>query len=129
MLNSVVGEERYNSLRVMRRIYSNKFYYLRQHLLYRWFVESPEVACMLGIYPKVDSSHGYGSHSIYCFKQFNTKCIEIFRKIPSTVMVLLECGLSILAQYTVSIFCTPTSFRFIGTRLQLSKMENNKELE
>jgi len=40
-----------------------KFYYLRQHFLYRTFVESPDVACMLGVYPKSDNSHGYGNHS------------------------------------------------------------------
>ena len=63
MLNRAVGEDRYDSIRVQRRIISNKFYYLRQHLLYRIFIESPDVGCMLGIYPKTDSSHGYGSNS------------------------------------------------------------------
>ena len=63
MLNRVVGEERYDAIRVTRRVFSNKFYYLRQHLLYRMFVESPDVACMMGVYPKTDSSHGYGSQS------------------------------------------------------------------
>ncbi len=63
MLNRVVGEDRYESLRVERRIMSNKFYYLRQHMLYRIFIESPDVASMIGIYPKTDSSHGYGSNS------------------------------------------------------------------
>jgi hypothetical protein len=32
-------------------------------MLYRLFIESPDVACLLGIYPKTDSSHGYGSNS------------------------------------------------------------------
>ena len=65
MLNRVVGEDRYESLRVERRIFQNKFYYLRQHLLYRIFIESPDVASMIGIYPKTDSSHGYGSNSSF----------------------------------------------------------------
>ncbi len=39
-------------------------YYLRQQILYRWFVEHPDLANMLGIYPKVDSSHGFGFYSI-----------------------------------------------------------------
>lgn len=64
MINRVVGENRYESLRIHRRVLSNKFYYLRQNILYTLFVESPDLACMLGIYPKVDSSHGFGWHSI-----------------------------------------------------------------
>ncbi len=64
MLNRVVGEERYDGLRVSRRILQNKIYYLRQHQLYRTFIESPDLACLLGIYPKTDNSHGYGSNSI-----------------------------------------------------------------
>jgi hypothetical protein len=40
---------------------SNKFYYLRQQMLYRTYIESPDVANMIGIYPKTDSSHGYGN--------------------------------------------------------------------
>ena len=63
MLNRAVGEDTYDSVRVGRRIISNKFYYLRQHLLYRCFIESPDIAAMIGIYPKTDSSHGYGSTS------------------------------------------------------------------
>jgi len=34
-------------------------------MLYKCFIESPDLACLLGIYPKTDSSHGYGSNSIY----------------------------------------------------------------
>ena len=63
MANRLIGESRYDAIRVQRRIFSNKFYYLRQHMLYRCFVESPDVANMIGIYPKTDSSHGYGNPS------------------------------------------------------------------
>lgn len=63
MANRLIGESRYDAIRVQRRIFSNKFYYLRQHLLYRCYVESPDVANMIGIYPKTDSSHGYGNPS------------------------------------------------------------------
>lgn len=63
MLNRAVGEERYNEIRVGRRIWQNKVYYIRQHLLYRLFIESPDLSCMLGVYPKCDTSHGYGSSS------------------------------------------------------------------
>lgn len=68
MLNRVVGQERYDAIRVQRRVYTNKFYYLRQQVLYRWFTEHPDLANMLGIYPKVDSSHGFGFYSNF----FNT---------------------------------------------------------
>jgi hypothetical protein len=65
MLNRVVGEENYDSVRITRRVFSSKFYYLRQHLLYRIFIESPDVGAMIGIYPKTDTTHGYGSNSTY----------------------------------------------------------------
>ena len=42
-------------------------------MLYRTFIESPDVASMLGIYPKTDSSHGYGSNSSTLFIKFLTK--------------------------------------------------------
>ena len=80
MINRVVGEERYDAVRVWRRTLSNKFYYYRQQMLYQCFVETPDIASMLGIYPKVDSSHGYGSHSNDILMQFNMKCTEISRK-------------------------------------------------
>ena len=63
MVNRLVGGENYDSFRVYRRIMSSKFYYSRQYMLYKVFAESPDVACMLGIYPKVDSSHGFGHWS------------------------------------------------------------------
>lgn len=62
-INKVVGEQRYDNFRVWRRVISNKFYYARQQMLYRCFVETPDLANLLGIYPKVDTSHGYGYHS------------------------------------------------------------------
>lgn len=92
MLNRLVGENTYDTLRVTRRVFSNKFYYLRQHMLYRCFIESPDVACMLGIYPKTDNSHGYGSTGKSMSTQSGTKCTEISRKTPLTVTVPSECG-------------------------------------
>ena len=121
IFNRALGEERYNSIRVTRRIFSNKFYYLRQHLLYRMFVESPDVACMLGVYPKVDSSHGYGSHSSNILTQFNMKCTGISRRTRSTVTDLSECGWWSSVRYTASTFCILTSFPFIGTKVPLSR--------
>lgn len=63
MINRAVGEQRYDNIRVWRRVISNKFYYARQQMLYQCFVETPDLANLLGIYPKVDTSHGYGYHS------------------------------------------------------------------
>ena len=34
-------------------------------MLYRIFVESPDIGAMIGIYPKTDTTHGYGSNSTY----------------------------------------------------------------
>ena len=65
MINRVVGEQRYDAFRVYRRVLSNKFYYARQEMLYQCFVETPDIANMLGIYPKVDTSHGFGYHNTY----------------------------------------------------------------
>jgi len=59
ILNRVVGEERYDYLRVQRRISSNKFYYYRQQILYEMYVDYPEYAALCGIYPKTDQSHGF----------------------------------------------------------------------
>jgi len=63
MINAVVGEDRYDAIRVSRRVWTTKVYYFRQQILYRWFVEHAELAQMLGIYPKIDSSHGFGYFS------------------------------------------------------------------
>lgn len=63
MLNRVVGEERYDAVRVWRRVWVNKFYYYRQMMLYQCFIETPDLANLLGIYPKVDTSHGFGFYS------------------------------------------------------------------
>ena len=61
-------------------------------MLYRVYIESPDVANMIGIYPKTDSSHGYGNPSTLLIKQSHTKCTEISNKIPSIVMVPSVCG-------------------------------------
>lgn len=65
MFNRAVGEQRYDAWRVERRVISNKFYYMRQQMLYQLFVECPDISCMLGVYPKVDNSHGFGYHSTF----------------------------------------------------------------
>ena len=81
---------------------------------------------MLGLYPKVDSSHGYGSHSIKDLTQFNMKCTEISNKILSTVTVPSGCGLSGSVLSIASTFSTLTSFLSIGTNQQQSKTEKSK---
>jgi len=77
MINKLVGEERYDIFRVWRRVQSNKFYYLRQQMLFRCFVETPDIANMLGIYPKVDTSHGYGYYNTYeMYRDFQENTIN-----------------------------------------------------
>ena len=53
MAARVVGEERWDALRLVRRVYGNKFYYGRQQVLYDIFYDWPALANMIGIYPKV----------------------------------------------------------------------------
>jgi hypothetical protein len=65
ILNKAVGETRYDSLRLTRRVWGNKLYYARQQCLYELFLEHPEHAQMWGIYPKVDSSHGFPHYNTY----------------------------------------------------------------
>ena len=45
--------------RLARRLASARFYYTRQQLLYIIHQEAPDVANTIGIYPKVDNSHGF----------------------------------------------------------------------
>ncbi|KRX10973.1 hypothetical protein PPERSA_12097 [Pseudocohnilembus persalinus] len=64
-LVNVVGESRWDYMRVFRRVQSNRFYYARQQLLYECFIDHPDLAQWCGIYPKVDSSHGFPFVSTY----------------------------------------------------------------
>eukprot|EP01017_Pseudomicrothorax_dubius_P018095 TRINITY_DN2014_c0_g1_i1.p1 TRINITY_DN2014_c0_g1~~TRINITY_DN2014_c0_g1_i1.p1 ORF type:complete len:221 (+),score=35.90 TRINITY_DN2014_c0_g1_i1:124-786(+) len=59
ILNRVIGESRYDTLRIQRRIIQAKIWYTRQQFLYEMYVDYPEMAALLGVYPKVDSSHGF----------------------------------------------------------------------
>ena len=129
MINRVVGEERYDAVRVWRRTISNKFYYYRQQLLYQCFVETPDIACMLGIYPKVDSSHGFGYFSIAILIQTPMKCTEISRKIPSTVTDLLVCGSPTWLLFIWLMNAITISCHGIGIKPQHAKMVNKPESE
>jgi hypothetical protein len=61
MFNRLIGEERYDWLRVTRRIYAARFYYARQQILYEVYTDYAEWGALLGLYPKTDSSHGFPS--------------------------------------------------------------------
>merc|ERR1712159_626271 len=52
-------------MRLQRRIVSMKFHYTRQELLYRMYVDYNEYAALFGLYPKVDSSHGFPCYLNY----------------------------------------------------------------
>ena len=65
MFNRVIGEKRYDTLRMEKRIASAKFYYVRQQLLYQLYVDFPDVAQITGLYPKVDVSHGFPQYFTY----------------------------------------------------------------
>lgn len=49
----------FNSNRLERRIAFARFYYTRQQILFNIFVTAPDVANTLGLFPKVDNSHGF----------------------------------------------------------------------
>ncbi len=73
----IVGEDRYNVFRLERRIAIAKFYYSRQQILYRIFVDFPEVAHTIGIYPKADASHGFPHLQTYeTFRDFQDNTIN-----------------------------------------------------
>lgn len=96
-------------------------------MLYRTYTESPDVANMIGIYPKTDSSHGYGNPSTSIKIQSLMRCIETFRRIASIVMALSVCGLhtSPFCMYFMrfmAILCPG-----IGIRQLHVKMAKNKE--
>lgn len=129
MLNRVIGEERYDAIRIQRRVYSNKFYYFRQQILYRWFIEHPDVANMLGIYPKVDSSHGFGFYSKIVLTQTLMKCTGTSNKTPSTVTAPSVCGSSSSASDISCTNYTITSGHGTGTKQHPAKMEKRKGSE
>lgn len=49
-------------------------------MLYRLFIESPDLSCMIGVYPKTDSSHGYGSNSKYLFIKVSYEMYRDFQE-------------------------------------------------
>lgn len=77
MINAAIGEERYNTMRLYRRINTARFYWRRQEMLYECFVHYPEVANTIGIYPKTDSSHGFPHYSPYeMFRDFQENSLN-----------------------------------------------------
>ena len=77
MINRAIGENNYEYLRLEKRILSATFYYKRQEMLYKTYVAFPEIAHTIGIYPKVDSSHGFPDSKVYeCFRDFQENTIN-----------------------------------------------------
>ena len=65
LFNKAIGEKNFDKMRMKRRILSNLFYYKRQQFLHNVFVETPDTACLWGVYPKIDTSHGFGYPQTY----------------------------------------------------------------
>lgn len=77
MLNRVIGEERYDRMRLFRRTNIARFYWTRQEILYETYLHYPEIANTIGIYPKTDLSHGFPSYSPYeMFRDFQENSIN-----------------------------------------------------
>jgi len=54
-----------------------KFYFARQQLLYELFVDYPEYAALIGIYPKTDCSHGFPNAFNYeMYRDFQENAIN-----------------------------------------------------
>jgi hypothetical protein len=70
---------------------------------------------MLGVYPKVDSSHGFGFNSNTVETQIPMRCIGTSRKIQSIVAVPSECGLCTSPPSMVSTKFTIMLYRGIGS--------------
>ena len=65
MMSKAVGEERWDAMRMFRRVNAMKFYYHRQSVLCQVFCDWPEMANLIGIYPKIDQSHGFQHYATY----------------------------------------------------------------
>ena len=96
-------------------------------MLYRVYIESPDIANMIGIYPKTDSSHGYGNPSTLLIKQSHTKCTEISKKTRLTVTVPSACGQFISVLFIWATLFTVILSLGIGTKTPHAKTEKNKE--
>jgi hypothetical protein len=76
-LNKAIGESNFDKLKMKKRILSNIFYYKRQQFLHKVFVETPDTACLWGVYPKVDTSHGFGLPQTYeMYRDFQENTIN-----------------------------------------------------
>ena len=91
IINKTIGEERYDFLRLERRIWQNRVWYYRQSFLYKVWADYPEVASFLGVYPKGDASHGFPHPNPYeVFRDFyeNTPNSEGW----FAMLVVVVCG-------------------------------------
>ena len=59
LINRTIGESMYDRIRMEKRIASSKFYYTRQNLLYTTYIDFPDIAQTIGLFSKVDTSHGF----------------------------------------------------------------------
>ena len=71
LINKAIGEERYDYLRIERRIMQNRIWYTRQAFLFKCWTDYPEISYLLGSYPKGDASHGFPHQNPYeVFRDF-----------------------------------------------------------
>jgi hypothetical protein len=77
LMTRMIGENRYDVLRIERRIALAKMYYARQQILHQIFIDFPEIAHTIGIYPKADASHGFPHLTTYeTFRDFQDNTIN-----------------------------------------------------
>ena len=71
IFNKIIGEKSHNYLRLERRIWQNRIWYTRQTFLFKCWSDYPEIAYLLGAYPKGDASHGFPHRNPYeVFRDF-----------------------------------------------------------
>ena len=109
LINKAIGEERYNYLRIERRIMSARIWYTRQDFLFKCWADYPEIASFLGCYPKGDASHGFPHLNPYeVFRDFqeNTPNSEGWFAMLVVIVCLSYCAWTVycymLPWYTVN---------------------------
>lgn len=65
MINKIIGESNYDSIRCEKRILYAKFWYLKQTALFRFQTQYPNIAQLFSLLNKQDTSSGFPSKRQY----------------------------------------------------------------
>jgi len=105
----LLGEDRYAAIKLEKRIFSARFHYTRQTMLYDIFVHYPDLANTIGIYPKTDQSHGFAWHKPYeMFRDWQENTINSDVRIQNYISCCLLSSMGILIAFIA--VCAPYGF-------------------